>query len=360
MALTRGAAQSVKPLDWLILFAPAAIVADLLHAPALVVFVTSAIAIIPLSALLGRATESLAAHVGPAIGGLLNATLGNLAELIIAGIALNAGLIELVKASITGSILGNLLLVLGAAQLVGGLKYKLQRFNVRYAGMSVSLLVIAAVGLLVPTFFHALHVDVERVRTVRMSEFVAGILMLSYGLSLVYSMRTHRDVVSVAPPSHPDIEHAAWPMRRTLLVLGAAAAAIAVMSELLVGATTDTVATLGLSQFFVGIIVVPIIGNAAEHSTAVLVARRNQMDLGVSIAIGSSIQVALLVAPLLVFLGAVLGKPMDLAFSAFEVASVTVAVWIGTTVVLDGESNWLEGALLLLVYAMLSVAFYFF
>src|SRR6478609_4016376 len=270
-------------LLWLLLAAPVAIAASLLHAAPIVVFAASAIAIVPLSSLLGSATEELSAHTGPTLGGLVNASLGNLAELIIAIFALHAGLIDLVKASITGSIIGNLLLVLGAAQLAGGLKYRTQKFNPSFAGTSISLLVIA---------------------------LVAG--------------------------------------------------AIGWMSELLVGATESTVHALGLSNVFVGLILVPIIGNAAEHSSAVLMARKNRMDLAASIAIGSSVQVALFVAPVLVFVGLIVGQPLDLAFGTFEVASVTLAVWITSAIVLDAESNWLEGAFLLLVYGILGVAFFYF
>lgn len=347
----------------LLVFIPVAIVAEYVHAAPLLIFTFSALAILPLSTLLGDATEHLAVHAGPTVGGLLNATLGNLAELIIAIVALRAGLIDLVKASITGSIIGNLLLVLGAAQLVGGIRYKTQKFSPHLAGMNVSLLIIAAVGLIVPALFHAAHPDPERVRTVRMSEFVAVLLMVGYGLSLVYSMGTHRSAFSEA--SHDagaelEKESGGWSLKRSIVVLLVVAGVIGYMSELLVGATQESINALGLSEIFVGIIVVPIIGNAAEHSSAVIMAARNRMDLAVGIAVGSSVQVALLVAPLLVFAGLIFGQPMDLAFTTFEVVSVALAVWIGSTIVFDAESNWLEGASLLAVYAILGVAFFFF
>jgi Ca2+:H+ antiporter len=344
---------------WLLLAAPVAVGASLAHATPLVVFATSAVAIIPLSALLGRATEELSAHTGPTTGGLVNASLGNLAELIIAVLALKSGLVDLVKASITGSIIGNLLLVLGAAQLAGGLKHRTQKFNPSYTGMSVSLLVIAAVGLIVPALFQAVHPDPARAATIRLSEFVAVLLLVGYVLSLVYSMGTHRSAFG-ATADEESAEKPAWTIRRTLLVLVAVAGAIGWMSELLVGATEATVATLGLSHIFVGLVLIPIIGNAAEHSSAVFMARKNRMDLAASIAIGSSVQVALFVAPILVFVGLLLGHPLDLAFSTFEVASVTLAVWITSTIVHDAESNWLEGAFLLLVYGVLAVAFFYF
>ena len=356
----------------LLVFVPVAVVAELLGAEPLLIFVFSALAILPLSTLLGDATEHLAAYAGPTVGGLLNATLGNLAELIIAIIALRAGLIDLVKASITGSIIGNLLLVLGVAQVVGGMKYKTQKFSPHLAGMNAALLIIAAVGLIVPALFHGAHPDPARVQTVRMSEFVAVLLIIGYGLSLVYSMWTHR--AAFAESAHEagkesgkaaagrEVERGegGWSLTRSIVVLLVVAVAIAFMSELLVGATQESIDTLGLSELFVGIIVVPIIGNAAEHSAAILMAARNRMDLAVGIAVGSSVQVALLVAPILVFAGLIFGQPMDLAFTAFEVASVALAVWIGATIVVDAESNWLEGALLLSVYAILAVAFFFF
>ncbi len=314
----------------------------------------------PYRGFLGHATEELAGHTGPTIGGLLNATLGNLAELIIATLALRAGLLDLVKASITGSILGNLLLVLGAALLAGGLKFKKQTFNPHLAGVSVSLLVISVIGLVVPALFHASHPDPLRVQTVRMSEYVAALLIVGYGLSLLYSMGTHRAVFGEGGDIAGGETTPNWSLKKSIIVLIGAAAAIGWLSEMLVGSTEEAVKSIGLSQFFVGLILVPIIGNAAEHSSAVLMAMKNRMDLAVSIAVGSSIQVALLIAPLLVFFGVAMGQPMDLAFSTMEVASIGLAVGIATVVVLDAESNWLEGAFLLLAYAILAVAFFFF
>jgi Ca2+:H+ antiporter len=224
--------------------------------------------------------------------------------------------------------------------------------------VNVPLLVIAAGGLVVPALFHTAHPDPARVATVQMSEFVAVFLIMGYVLSLVYSIGTHRTLFVQPPGEHPS--PATWSTSRSLLVLLGSAATIAVMSEMLVGATEEATQALGLSQFFVGIILVPIIGNAAEHSSAVQMAYKNRMDLVVNIALGSSVQVALLVAPLLVFLGLVIGQPMDLAFTTFEVVAVVLAVWIASSIVLDAESNWLEGAYLLVVYGMLMVAFYFF
>ncbi|MEO8337160.1 MAG: calcium/proton exchanger [bacterium] len=354
----------MKLLAFLLVFVPAAIVAEYMRANPVLIFALAALGIVPLSGFLGKATEEISTHTGPTVGGLLNATLGNLAELIIAVLALRVGLVDLVKASITGSILGNLLLVLGAAQLAGGLKHKVQRFSVALAGLSMSLLVVAVVGLVIPAVFLATHPDPNHLLTRRVSVGVAGLLIVGYVLSLVYSMGTHRSVfgesADVAREEHATEDDKPWSVAKAVTVLLGSAAFVGWLSEILVGSTEEAIKGVGLSQMFVGIIIVPIIGNAAEHSSAVLMAMRNRMDLAVSIAIGSSVQVALLIAPVLVFVGLALGQPMDLAFNIFEVVSVTVAVGVATTVVRDAESHWLEGAFLLLVYGMLGVAFFFF
>jgi Ca2+:H+ antiporter len=344
----------------LLLFVPAAIAAELLHAAPVVVFGLSALAIVPLAGFLGRATEELSSYTGPTFGGLLNATLGNLAELIIAIFALRAGLVELVKASITGSILGNLLLVLGVSLLAGGLKHKTQRFSVALAGLSGALLVLAVIGLVIPALFHATHVDPTRELTRHVSLGVAVLLIVGYGLSLLYTMGTHRAVFGAAKDVQEARHPEPWSKRRSITVLLASAAFVGWLSEILVGSTEAAIQHIGLSELFVGLIVIPIIGNAAEHSSAVLMAMKNRMDLAVSIAVGSSEQVALLIAPVLVFVGVALGQPMDLAFSAFEVVSVALAVAVASAVMRDAESNWLEGAFLLLVYGMLAVAFFYY
>ena len=345
----------MKLLLALLLFVPLAIGASLLHASPVVVFVLSALAIVPLSGFLGRATEEIAVHTGPTLGGLLNATLGNLAELIIALLALRAGLLDLVKASITGSILGNL--------LMGGLRHKTQQFNIALAGLNVSLMVMAMIGLVIPALYNATHVDPTRAFTRKVSLGVAGLLIAGYLLSLVYSMWTHRSVFGEARDVagvDADAQHGAWSLRRSLVVLLGSAAFVGWLSEILVGSTEEAIAQIGLSEVFVGLIIVPIIGNAAEHSSAVLMAMKNRMDLAVSIAMGSSAQVALLIAPVLVFAGLAFAQPMDLAFSTFEVVSVALAVSVANTVIRDASSNWLEGAFLLLVYGMLGVAFFYF
>src|SRR6478672_10957907 len=354
----------MKILYGVLIFVPIAIVAEVMHAPAIVIFACSALAIIPLAGVLGNATEELAGHTGPTLGGLLTSTLGNFAELVIAGFALRAGLVDLVKASITGSILGNLLLVLGAAQLAGGLRHKTQRFSVALAGLSISLLVVAVIGLVIPAIFHATHVDPTRDLTRRVSIGVAALLMVGYALSLLFQMGTHRSVFgeprAVAEEAHADAHDGPWSLKRAVTILLLSAAAVGWLSEILVGSTEEAIRHVGLSEVFVGLIVVPIIGNAAEHSSAVMMAMRNRMDLAVSIAIGSSAQVALLIAPVLVFVGLAVGRPMDLAFTPFEVTAVALAVAVAMSVVRDAQSHWLEGAFLLLVYAMLGVAFFYY
>ncbi len=355
----------MKFFYFLLILTPIAVAARLLHLPPLVVFLLAAAAIVPLSAVLGSATEAVAEHTSPAVGGVLSATMGNLAELIIAGIALNAGLIDLVKASITGSILGNLLLVLGLALLAGGLKHRVQTFSHHLAGFSATVLLIAVFGLAVPTLFHGLHPDPARAATIMMSLYVSVLLIIGYACSLLYSLRTHTASFSTAAAgagagSEQVTLLPKWSSKKALVILVSAAAAIGVVAEVLVSVTEQAVKALGFSEFFVGLIIVPIIGNAAENSSAIIMAMRNRMDLALNIAVGSSIQVALLIAPLLVLLGFVLHRPMDLAFTTMEVTSIALAVAVATSVLRDAESNWLEGVFLLLAYAVLGVAFFFF
>jgi Ca2+:H+ antiporter len=350
----------MKILYALLLFVPVALIAKFMGAPPIVVFGLAALAIVPLSGVLGAATEAVAEHTTPAIGGVLSSTMGNLAELIIASVALRAGLIDLVKASITGSILGNLLLVLGVALLAGGLKYKEQRFNAHLAGLSTTVLIIAVFGLAVPALFHALHPDPARVATVRMSHYVAGLLITGYLAWLVFSLGTHSSRFAPESEGQDVTVSPKWSSKKAVTILLASAGAIGVLAEVLVSATEEAVKVLGLSEFFVGLILIPIIGNAAENSSAILMAIRNRMDLALNIAVGSSIQVALLIAPVLVLMGMVFHQPMDLAFTTMEVASIALAVLVTSSVIRDAESNWLEGAFLLLAYAVLGVAFFFF
>lgn len=320
------------------------------------VFLTSALAIIPLSAILGRATEELAAHTGPVAGGLLNATLGNAAELIITVLALRAGLIDLVKASITGSIIGNLLLVLGAALFAGGLVRPTLRFNPQAASVASSMMVLSVTALVIPavaTLTHPRHVTAQA----NVSIAVAAVLIVSYAASLFFTLRTHAAQLSPPPgEAHPP----RWSVRHSVMLLTVATIGVAAMSELLVGATEAAARGLGLTHLFVGIIVVPIVGNAAEHASALWMAVKNKTDLAFGIAISSSTQVALFVAPVLVFVALGFGRTMDFVFTPLEVIAVGAAVAIVSVIARDGESNWFEGAQLLAVYAILAAAFFFY
>lgn len=306
---------------------------------------------------MGEATEHLAHRTGPMIGGLLNATFGNAAELIIALVALRAGLVELVKASITGSILGNLLLIMGLAIVVGGVERKELRFNRTNAGMSAGMLSLAVIALVFPALFHAAHTgSAAELSEHRMSEAVAVILLVTYGCSLFFTLRTHRRLFGAE--AHP-MEGPVWSTGKALLVLAAATVGVAVESELLVHAATAATEAVGLSPVFLGLIVIPIIGNAAEHAAAVMLAKKGQIDLGLQIALGSSTQIALLVAPILVFAGVAMGANMDLVFRPFEVIALGLTTILAAIILLDGETHWFEGVQLLAVYGMVAVAAFF-
>lgn len=358
-------------LNWLLIFLPIAVVLELTHSSPVSIFVTSCLAIVPLAGLMGKATEHLAEKTGAGIGGLLNATFGNAAELIIAALALRKGLHGMVKASITGSIIGNILLVLGLSILAGGIKFTQQRFNRTAAGLGSTLLALSAVGLLIPALFHWVAEEKLRRGTLTqtrelllersLSLEISVVLFLVYVLSLVFSLKTHKDLFLGEAGSHQAHEglKAEWSLKKAAAVLVLATAGVAIVSEFLVGAVEATAHAWGLTEVFVGVIVVAVIGNAAEHSTAILVAMKNKMDLAINIAVGSSIQVALFVAPVLVFLSYAFGNPMDLRFSAFEVLAVSMAVGIVNLVAQDGESHWMEGVLLLAVYLVTGMAFFF-
>lgn len=352
----------IEPLLVLLIFVPIAIVLEFMHADPVWVFVASAAAIIPLAGLMGKATEHLAEKLGAGIGGLLNATFGNAAELIIALIALRAGLYDVVKASITGSIIGNVLLVLGLSVLVGGLKYETQTFNRTAAGVGATLLTLSAIGLVVPAIFHFIVRGHPNAHEQELSLEIAVVLFITYILSLLFALKTHRHLYAGEEPGHGGEEAlgtTGWSQGKSVMVLLVATAFVALMSEFLVGAVEHTAHALGLTDVFVGVILVAIIGNAAEHSTAVLMAAKNQMDLALNIAIGSSIQVALFVAPVLVFVSYLFGQPMDLLFTTFEVVAIVLTVGVVSLVSMDGESNWIEGVQLLAVYVILGIAFYF-
>ena len=356
-----------RVMQSLLVFVVIAPLAEFLHWGALAVFICSAIAIIPLAGLMGEATEKLASRLGAGVGGLLNATFGNAAELIIAMVALQKGLYDVVKASLTGSIIGNILLVLGAAMVAGGVTRERQKFDRAAAAASATLLSLAALALLVPAAFHfvvegevarsALTPEREVAIERTLSLEIAVVLFVSYLLSLWFTLKTHKHLYTGAAEEH---EHEKVNVRSAVISLLLATAAVAWMSEMLVGAVEEASHVLGLTEVFVGVIVVAIIGNAAEHSTAILVAMKNHMDLSLNIAIGSSIQIALFVAPVLVFASYFMPHgPMDLRFSPFEVLAVVASIAIVNLVSQDGESNWLEGAMLLAVYIVLGIAFFF-
>jgi len=346
-------------LDLLLVFVPVAVGFELLHVDPLVVFLSSGLAIIPLAGLLGRATEHLTSHVGAGIGGLLNASLGNVAELIIALVALRSGLHDVVKATLTGSILGNILLVLGASMVAGGLKYEQQKFNQTAAGMGACLLVLAAVGLIIPALFHVTSVQRDVILERELSLAIALVLFGIYVLSLMFSLKTHTHAFRGEPHAADDLGGPLWGRNTSILVLSGVTLLVAIMSEILIGALEPAAHRLGMTQLFVGVIIVSLVGNAAEHSTAVMVALKNKMDLAFAIAVGSSLQIALLVAPILVFASYAFGAPLDLIFTPFEVAAVTISVLIVGFVAMDGESHWMEGVMLVGVYLMLAIAFFF-
>jgi len=346
---------------------PVAVALELAGVSPVVVFACSALGIIPTAALMGRATEELAARSGPGIGGLLNVTFGNAPELIIALFALGQGLQEVVKASIVGSIIGNILLVMGAAMLAGGLGRDKQTFSKTGASIQSSMLMLAAAALLMPAIFELVEGQglpqpsdeaVHYGGTVEhLSLAVAIVLMVTYCLGLVFSLKTHRDIFN---PEYEDEDSWGWSVRTSVIALAIAGVLVGVMSEVLVGSITEASHSIGLSEFFIGVIVVAIVGNAAEHWVAVLVAMKNKMDLAVNIAIGSSGQVALFVAPVLVIASFFIGPyPLALVFNGFELAAILLAIMIANYVTNDGESTWFEGVQLLAVYVVFGLAFYF-
>jgi Ca2+:H+ antiporter len=359
----------MRPVYYLGVFIPVAIGLELAHANPIMVFSTAALGVIPCAAVMGEATEAIAAKTGPGIGGLLNVTFGNAPELIIAFFALIEGLQEVVKASIVGSIIGNVLLVLGAAMVVGGWSREKQSFSQTAANAQSAMLTLALAALIFPALFQLIHggglpaVGRERVDfgsdLEKLSFGVAIVLLMSYAAGLWFSLRTHRAVFNPFGDEAEEEEHH-WPIRRAATYLALAAVAVGVMSEILVGSISEASADIGLSEFFVGVFVVAIVGNAAEHWVAVLVAAKDKMDLAVNIAIGSSAQIALFVAPMLVLLSFVVGPdPMALVFNGYELGALLFSVLIANLVTQDGESNWFEGVQLLSLYAVLGLVFYF-
>jgi len=357
-----------NPIYYLLVVAVAAVAAELLHADPILIFILSAVGLIPLAKLIGEATEELAIYTGPKVGGLLNATLGNAAELIIAVFAIQAGLLDLVRASITGSIIGNLLIVLGASLLLGGLKNGTQRFDRRSAGLNATLLILAVIALAIPSLFDpglATHPDSELL----FNEGVAIILIVLYGLSVIYSFRMGKpaDVhveegvreVAAVNREPAEVHTARWTRKFSVIMLILATVGTAIVSETLVGAVEPVTQQLGLTEFFLGIIIIPLVGNVAEHLVAVQVAMKNKMELSLAVSLGSSLQVALLVAPLLLFISLLFGQRLLLVFNEYELITLIGASVIAAFIAQDGESNWLEGAMLLAVYLIVTLAFFF-
>ncbi len=349
----------MRYLRWLLLLIPIAILAELLHGSAVILFITSALAVIPLAGLMGESTEALAEKIGPRLGGLLNATLGNAAELIITLFAVRAGLLDLVKASLIGSILGNVLLVMGFSILLGGIKNGIQKFDRASVGVDATMAILATIALSIPSLFNA-AIEPDKTRVEELSLTTAIAMIVIYALSIIYSLRSRTPAEAAVGPAVPLAHNRPqWGTRKALGILAMATVGIALMSEFLVSSVEPVTQQLGLSEFFVGIIIIPIIGNVAEHIVAVEMALKNQMDLSLSIALGSSLQIALFVAPVLVFVSLLMGNPLTLEFNGFEMLALTAASVIAALVALDGESNWLEGAMLLAVYVIIALAFFF-
>jgi Ca2+:H+ antiporter len=350
-------------LNWFLVFVPVTAALEFLAPEShTLIFLSACAAIVPLAGWLGRATEQLAEKTGEGVGGLLNATFGNAAELIIALAALQKGLYDVVKASLTGSVIGNLLLVLGASIVAGGLKHKEQRFNAQAASSQSTLLTLAAIGLVVPAAFHYVGGAGIANKEAGLSLEIAIVLVVVYVLHLIFSLHTHKQLFLGESSDLEEITtgEGHWSMKKAVVILAGSTALIAWMSEILVGSVEKAALSFGMTSVFVGVIVVAIVGNAAEHSTAILVSMKNRMDLALSIAIGSSLQIALFVAPVLVFASYAIGpRPMDLVFTPAEVLAVVVAVWITGQICSDGISNWIEGAQLLAVYVILGIVFYF-
>jgi Ca2+:H+ antiporter len=345
----------LKRIHLMLVFVPAALASHYAGGPPLLTFVLAGLALVPLAEIVGEATEHLVAHTGPRLGGFLNATLGNAAELIITIFAIRAGLLDLVKASITGSIIGNLLLVTGLSILAGGLRHGRQTFERRRAGLDATMLILSIIALTVPSLFSHHIEEVSHDSVEYLSIGVAVAMIAVYVLQLVYCFRAGAPA-GTCPAPHG---RSAWSVRKALAMMMVATAAVAWLSEALVSSVEPVLAQLGWTEFFVGIVIIPIIGNVAEHLVAVEVATKNQMDLSLTISVGSSLQVALFVAPVLVFLSLLMGNPLTLVFNQFELIALVATALIAALVALDGESNWMEGVQLIVVYLILGLAFFF-
>lgn len=346
----------MKILRYMLIFIPISIVAKFMNVSPAIMFVLAALSIIPLAGIMGEGTEEISFYSGPKIGGFLNATFGNATELIISFFALKEGLFEVVKSSISGAIIGNILLVLGASMLAGGIKHKIQKFNINVVETTSSMLLFAVIGLCIPAVFtHTLDQSLLNTRYEGLTIVVAVVMFILYLLSLFFSFFTHKELYAV---SYEEEEgKAKWSLKKSIFILVAATVFVAIESEFLVNGVEDITSKLGLSEFFVGIILIPIIGNAAEHTTAIAMALKNKMDVAIEIALGSSLQVILFVAPILIFLSLIF-TPMNIIFNQFELVALIVSVIIANKVAADGQSNWLEGAQLVAVYLIIAAGFF--
>lgn len=348
----------MKILKYMLVFIPISFIAKFMNLPGAVMFVLACLSIIPLAGLIGQSTEEISFYTGPKIGGFLNGTFGNATELIISFFALKQGLFDVVKSSIAGAVIGNILLVIGFSMLAGGLKYKTQKFNQKVSEVSSSMLLFAVLGLCIPAIFtHTVNPALLDTRYEGLSLFVAVIMFIIYILSLVFTFSTHKFIYSTPEGEKEEEVTAEWSLKKAIFVLVVSTVIIAIESEFLVNGIEPITQSLGWSEFFVGIILIPIVGNAAEHSTAVVMARKNKMDVSLEIAIGSSLQIILFVAPVLIFLS-LLFTPMSIVFNPFELVALIASVLIANRVSQDGESNWLEGIQLIAVYAIIAASFF--
>jgi Ca2+:H+ antiporter len=350
---------------FLLVFAPIAVVLNLVGADHLILFAMAIIGLIPLAKLIGDSTEHLATHYGATLGSLLNVTFGNAAEIIISVVAINAGLIELVKASITGSILGNIMLIFGLSLIAGGVKHKEQIFNRENAGLQSSLIFLAIIGLAIPTILSTTVLKpidlVSQLKLQILSDVLAIVLICVYVAGILFTFFTHKHLF-VAPGGADEVleqNHNRWSKRKSFLILGASMVGVVAVSEILVGSVEETSKQFGFGELFVGAIIVGIVGNAAEHSSAILLARKGKIDLSIGIAAGSGTQIALFVVPILVMVGIILGQPFTLEFTLYELATLFLAAIIMNLIAHDGKSNWFEGIMLTAVYLIIAIGFYF-
>lgn len=345
----------MKFLKYMLIFIPISFIAKFMNASGTIMFILSCLSIIPLAGLMGEGTEEISFYSGPKIGGFLNGTFGNATELIISFFALKQGLFDIVKSSIAGAVIGNVLLVVGASMLAGGLKFKTQKFNEKVSEVTSSMLLFAVLGLCIPALFtHTVDPALLNTRYEGLSVFVAVVMIIIYILSLVFSFSTHKDIYNTEASKEGS---AKWTLKKAILILVVVTILIAIESEFLVNGVESITESLGWSEFFVGIILIPIIGNAAEHTTAIIMARKDQMDVALEIALGSSLQIILFVAPILIFIS-LFFKPMSIVFNEFELVALIASVVIANKVSHDGECNWLEGVQLLAVYLIISASFF--